>query len=128
MKRTPNTINRGRQRPNYKIPGPNRKDIERWKDRHAKTELLRASLTKLPTPRRGSRIQRSPTRASTVDHAVHPVHGSTVDRPFKTKRYAIRAARSRSDGPGRERAGCGGGQAARGESSPALRLGGVPGH
>jgi hypothetical protein len=40
---------------------------------------------------------------------VHPVHGSTVDRPFKTKGYVIRAARARSDGPGRVRAGCGGG-------------------
>jgi hypothetical protein len=39
---------------------------------------------------------------------VHPVHGSTVDRPFKTKGYVIRAARARSDGPGRVRAGCGG--------------------
>jgi hypothetical protein len=106
--RTPNTINQGRQGPNYKISGPIHNDIEMWKDRHAKTKLLRASLTKLPTLRRGSRIQRSPMRASTVDRAVLPVHGSTVDRPFKTKGYAIRAIRARSDGPGRSRAGCGG--------------------
>jgi hypothetical protein len=88
--RTPNTINQGRQGPNYKISGPIRNDIERWKDRHAKTKLPRASLTKPPTLRRGSRIQRSPMRASTVARAVLPVHGSTVDRPFKTKGYAIR--------------------------------------
>jgi hypothetical protein len=35
-------------------------------------------------------------------------HGSTVDRPFKTKGYAIRAVRARSKGPARTRAGCSG--------------------
>jgi hypothetical protein len=30
---------------------------------------------------------------------VRLVHGSTVDRPFQTKGYVIRAARARSDGP-----------------------------
>jgi hypothetical protein len=39
---------------------------------------------------------------------VSSAHGSTVDRPFNKKGYAIRAARARSDGPGRTRAGCGG--------------------
>jgi hypothetical protein len=82
-KRTPNTINQGRQGPNYKISGPIRNDIERWKDRHAKSELLRASLTKLPTPRCESRIQRSPACTSTVDRVVSPAHGFTVDQPFK---------------------------------------------
>jgi hypothetical protein len=39
---------------------------------------------------------------------VHPVHGSTMYRPFKTKGYAIRVVRARSKGRGRARAGCGG--------------------
>jgi hypothetical protein len=43
-----------------------------------------------------------------MDRTVRPVHGSTVDRPLKTKGYAIRAARARSDGPGRMQAMGGG--------------------
>jgi hypothetical protein len=31
---------------------------------------------------------------------MHPVHVSTVDRPFKTKGYVIRAVHARSKGPG----------------------------
>jgi hypothetical protein len=42
---------------------------------------------------------------------VRPVHGSTVDRPFKTKGYVIMAARARSNGPGRVQA-MGGGEVA----------------
>jgi hypothetical protein len=47
-------------------------------------------------------------RACAVDRAVSSAHGSTVDRPFKTKGYAIRAVHARSKGPGRVRAGCSG--------------------
>jgi hypothetical protein len=61
-----------------------------------------------PAQHRGSQIQRLPARACAVDRTVRPVHGSTVDRPFKTKGYAIRAARARSDGPGRVQAMGGG--------------------
>jgi hypothetical protein len=43
-----------------------------------------------------------------VDRAVHPVHGSTVHRPFKTKGYLIWAIRAESDGPARARAMGGG--------------------
>jgi hypothetical protein len=42
---------------------------------------------------------------------VRPVHGSTVDRSFKMKGYVIQVIRARSNGPGRVRAGCGGGVA-----------------
>jgi hypothetical protein len=47
-------------------------------------------------------------RACAVDRAVSSAHGSTVDRPFKTKGYVIRVVRARSKGPRRARAGCGG--------------------
>jgi hypothetical protein len=46
--------------------------------------------------------------ACAVDRAVRSAHGSTVDRPLKTKGYAIRVVHARSKGPGRVRAGCGG--------------------
>jgi hypothetical protein len=52
----------------------------RWKDRLAIPQKLRGSLKKLSQPNRGSQIQRSWTRARTVNRAVNPVHGSTVDR------------------------------------------------
>jgi hypothetical protein len=45
------------------------------------------------------------TRACAVDRIVHTVHGSTVDRPFKTKGYLIWAVHCGSKGPGRARAG-----------------------
>jgi hypothetical protein len=47
-------------------------------------------------------------RACAVDRTVRSVHGSTVDRPFKTKGYAILAIRTRSNGPGRMQAMGGG--------------------
>jgi hypothetical protein len=47
-------------------------------------------------------------RARAVDRTVRPVHGSTVDRPLKTKGYAIQSVRARSNGPGRTQAMGGG--------------------
>jgi hypothetical protein len=47
-------------------------------------------------------------RVCAVDRAVSSAHGSTVDRPLKTKGYTIRVVHARSKGPGRVRAECGG--------------------
>jgi hypothetical protein len=89
-------------------PGPNCKNLSRWKDWHAKTKLPRVSLTKLSKPHRGSWIQRLPARACAVDRAVSSAHGSTVDRLHNLKGYAIATVHARSHGPGRLQATDGG--------------------
>jgi hypothetical protein len=86
----------------------------------------------MPQPHRGSQIQRPRTRACAVDRAVHPAHGSTVDRTegvspgFDQRRgSAIQRLRTHASGGSggvrRRAAACGGG-------SPASPLDSAPGH
>jgi hypothetical protein len=86
----------------------------------------------MPQPHRGSQIQRPRTRACAVDRAMHPAHGSTVDRTegvspgFDQRRgSAIQRLRTHASG------GSGGVHrraAARGGGSPASPLDSAPGH
>jgi hypothetical protein len=113
-------------------PGLICKTLIRWKDRHAKLESFRDSLMKMSQPRRGSQIQRPRMHARVVNRAVHPAHGSTMDRTegvspgFDQRRgSAIQRPRTRASGSGggvRRRA------AARGGGSPASPLDSAPSH
>jgi hypothetical protein len=89
-------------------PGPNCKNLSRWEDRHAKTNLPRVSLTNSSKPHRGSWIQWLPVRACAVDRAVVAVHESTMDRPLNAKGYAISSVHRISHGPGCMQARSGG--------------------
>jgi hypothetical protein len=97
-KSTPNTINQGRQGLDRKNQDLTVKILKGGRTGLQKFKSSGALKEKGPQPHRGSQIQRLTTRARAVDRAVHPVHGSTVDRPFKTKGYAIPSTHRRSDG------------------------------
>jgi hypothetical protein len=86
----------------------------------------------MPQPHRGSQIQRLQTRAYVVDRAVHPAHGSTVDRTEAVSPGFDQRRESVIQRPRTHASGGGGGvrwrAVARGRGSPASPLDSAPGH